>query len=114
MPYDYPDWYLAFTPEQREAHDRAMAEQRKAAAIADGTYRAPDGRDLETIVTLLELAAIELSDAPGKRFTFDALMAEARRYGGDEIELRECDVALVLPGMRSEIRPAGRNHYVLV
>ncbi len=64
------------------------------------------GTDLEAIVTLLELGAIELTPAPNTRFTFEQLLAEARRYGGDEITLDERDVRIVLPFMKSIRRDA--------
>jgi hypothetical protein len=59
------------------------------------------GTDLEAIVTLLELGAIELTPDPSARFTFEQLLAEARRYGGDEITLDERDVRIVLADMKS-------------
>jgi hypothetical protein len=58
------------------------------------------GQDLEAIVTLLELGAIELTPENGTRFTYEQLLAEARRYGGDEIVLDERDVKIVLPFMK--------------
>lgn len=59
------------------------------------------GTDLEAIVTLLELGAIELTPDPSARFTYEQLLAEACRYGGDEITLDERDVKIVLPFMKS-------------
>jgi hypothetical protein len=57
---------------------------------------AADRRDLEAIVSLLELAAICLTDTPASDFTAEELIAEARRIGGPEIELDEGDVRIVL------------------
>ena len=65
------------------------------------------GTDLEAIVTLLELAAITLTTDPASRFTYDELLTEARRYGGDEIVLDERDVKIVLPHMRYIKRERG-------
>jgi hypothetical protein len=55
-----------------------------------------DKRDLEAIVTLLELAAIYLTHTPDSDFTVEDLFAEARRIGGDELLLEESDVRIVL------------------
>lgn len=66
------------------------------------------GTDLEAIVTLLELGAIELTPHDGATFTYEQLLAEARRYGGDEIVLDERDVKIVLPFMKFiKKRPGG-------
>ena len=56
------------------------------------------------IVFLLELGAIELTPRDGTTFTFDQLLAEARRYGGDEIVLDERDVRIVMPFMGKIIK----------
>lgn len=53
-------------------------------------------RDLEGIVTLLEIAALSLTSEPGDTFTFDRLIQEARKIAGDEIELDERDARIVL------------------
>lgn len=53
-------------------------------------------RDLETIVTLLELAALELTPEPGATFTRAQLVNLAKEIGGPEIPLDENDVNLVL------------------
>ena len=58
------------------------------------------GDDLEAIVLLLELAAIQLSPSWSATFTFDELLAEARKIGGD-IALDERDVRIVLPHMKT-------------
>ncbi len=55
-----------------------------------------DPRDLETIVTLLECAAIELSPKKGSTFTFGELFEMASIYGGPEIQLKELDVQIVV------------------
>jgi hypothetical protein len=60
----------------------------------------PDPRDLEIIVMLLTLAAIELTPEPCRTFTFDELMEASRIYGGDEIVLNPRDVRIVLPYAR--------------
>lgn len=55
-----------------------------------------DRRDLEAIVTLLELAAIYLTTGPDSTFTKKQLIDEARRIGGDDVDLDESDVNIVL------------------
>lgn len=82
---------------------------------ADGPFvplrHAPmDGRDLEAIVTLLELAVIELTPDESATFTFDEMLAKAREIGGPEINLREGDVRIVaqFSGHLLEKLPGGR------
>ena len=53
-------------------------------------------RDLETIVTALEVAALSLTTSPGATFTRDRLISEARDLVGDNIELHEEDIGIVL------------------
>lgn len=55
-----------------------------------------DPKDLEVIVTLLQLAAIFLTPNPGVTFTFEQLFSEAKDIGGNEISLDEKDVKIVL------------------
>lgn len=51
--------------------------------------RTADPRDLETILTLLELAALELSPKPDSTFTLDALLREACALWGQHQTVRE-------------------------
>jgi hypothetical protein len=60
------------------------------------TNRTPLSRDLETIVTLLEVAALSLTTEEGATFTRERLIKEAREIGGPEIELRDEDIDIVL------------------
>lgn len=69
------------------------------------------GDDLEAIVLLLELGAIELSPSAGATFSFDELLAQANEIGGD-VRLEERDVRIVLPYMKT-IKRAGRLRYCL-
>lgn len=59
------------------------------------SYR-PIPRDLETIVVLLELAAIDLTPLPGAVFTADQLLERAREWAGEDFELLDVDVRIVL------------------
>lgn len=54
----------------------------------------PNPRDLEVIMTMLALAAIELTPEPGRTFTFEQLMDAAHSCG---CGLLERDVRIVLP-----------------
>jgi hypothetical protein len=54
------------------------------------------GKDLGVIVTLIEIAALSLTTAPGTTFTLERLMREAREIGGDDVDLDEEDVRIVL------------------
>lgn len=65
-----------------------------------------DRRDLEAIVTLLELAAIYLTSTPDSDFTADQLLNEARRIGGGDLPLEESDVQIVL-GKAGFLRKVG-------
>lgn len=53
-------------------------------------------RDLETIITLLEVAALSLTTAPGATFTREQLIREAREVGGDDVDLSDEDINIVL------------------
>ena len=53
-------------------------------------------RDLETILTILEVAALSLTKVPGATFTRKQLIQEAKEIGGKDIELREEDIKIVL------------------
>ena len=56
----------------------------------------PYSRDLDTIVTTLELAALSLTTKPGATFTREKLMSKAHEFVGPEIRLRDEDVDLVI------------------
>ncbi|GEP61396.1 hypothetical protein [Reyranella soli] len=60
------------------------------------TNKVVSGRDLEAIVTLLEVAALSLTTEEGATFARERLIAEARELGGSEIELRDEDIDIVL------------------
>lgn len=57
----------------------------------------PDSRDLETIVTLMELASIFLTPHPDATFTSDGLFAKMVECGGPTITLHRVDFDIVLP-----------------
>jgi hypothetical protein len=64
----------------------------------------PHPSDLESIVTLLEIAAITLTTKPGDTFTRGQLLAQARVVGGSDACIEDRDVAIVLPGMRCLVK----------
>lgn len=68
-------------------------------------------RDLEGIVALMELAALELHDAHGK-FTRAQLHATAQEIAGPEFRLYDIDFAIVLRGAKFLRRVRG-GAYVL-
>lgn len=53
-------------------------------------------KDLETLVTILEVAALSLSDEPSSTFTRDQLIAEAREIAGGDLDIDERDARIVL------------------
>jgi hypothetical protein len=53
-------------------------------------------RDLETIITLLEVAALSLTTEEGATFSREELIREAKLTGGPEIDLRDEDIDIVL------------------
>lgn len=65
-------------------------------------------RDLETIVTILELAAIYLTDTPEATVSREEIVAEALRIGGEEVPLDETDVRIVLNASRFLVREGSR------
>lgn len=81
------------------AYDVDIAEER---FVVEGTHRrrqtntVVQPRDLETILTILEIAAMSLTKAPGATFTPKELIRQAKEIGGEEIDLREDDIKIVL------------------
>ena len=67
--------------------------------------------DLESIVTLLSLAAILLTSGPGTTFTLEELLREARTMG----DLSEEDVRIVLPELRflKRVKTRGEERWLL-
>lgn len=73
--------------------------------FADADDRSPpkldikpaDPRDLEALVTSLELAAIILTTESGKVLTKDALFEEAAALAGPECPIAEQDLNIILP-----------------
>lgn len=53
-------------------------------------------KDLEAIITLLEVAALTLTSENGDTFTLEELISEARELGGHKIDIDERDVKIVL------------------
>ncbi|HEY8097439.1 MAG TPA: hypothetical protein VIE65_15275 [Methylobacter sp.] len=63
-------------------------------------------KDLESIVTYIELASIFLTNKPGAEFTVEQLISEIRKIGGDDAPA-DSDVKIVLPFMKSLERVRG-------
>jgi hypothetical protein len=72
----------------------------------DSTDRSPppitdyvaNPKDLETIVVMLQLAAIFLTPSAGTIFTIQQLLDQVRELGGDDLVIEEKDIMIVLPG----------------
>ena len=56
-------------------------------------------QDLESIVTVLEVAALDLTEAPGDMFTKEQLYERAREVIGPEMRLDEVDLDIVFRRM---------------
>ena len=55
-----------------------------------------DPKDLETIVTLMELAAIYLTSKPEDSFTEAQLLSQMHELASPEIKLDDVDIRIVL------------------
>lgn len=64
-----------------------------------GGHHNPHHRDLEAIVTLLELAALELTPTAGTSFTRDELFARAMEIGGEDFPMLGVDLPIVFRGV---------------
>ena len=82
MPYD--------ADVSQERYDVEDGRRRRTHSVPAET------RDLEAIVTTLEVAAIFLTPTMGATFTRERLLEEAQKLNGDEIKLREEDFRIVL------------------
>lgn len=69
-------------------------------------------KDLEAIVTVLEVAALTLAADPDTSFTFEKLLETARDLADNEFEIDERDVKIVLE-KASFLERAGRGEYRL-
>jgi hypothetical protein len=72
----------------------------KMAARFVATKSTAHGKDLESIVVLLELAAVYLTTKPGKEFTIDQLIERAKDLGGGEVVIDDADAKIVLDKAR--------------
>lgn len=70
----------------------------------------PDPRDLEAIVTIILVAAIELTPNEGSEFTFDELMVQIHQYSGSEPAFREIDVSIVLNSSKLLRKRPGKKY----
>jgi hypothetical protein len=93
MPYDFD------VGQERFSHLAEQPDQLRNSRVYS--------KDLEAIVTLLEVAALSLTTEPGETFSFEALVREARSIGGDEIELDDGDVKIVMEKARFVERVGG-------
>lgn len=73
----------------------------------------PQPHDLETIVMLLELAAIQLTPSSGTKFTYQELLAEARVLAGDDFVLEDEDAKIVFDNLGSVFKKEGNDYFSL-
>lgn len=73
----------------------------------------PQPHDLETIVMLLELAAIMLTNAPGDQFTYEQLLLQARELAGEDFVLEDADAEIVFSNLSSIFRKEANKHFSL-
>jgi hypothetical protein len=71
----------------------------------------PQPHDLETIVTLLELAAIFLTPTPGTLFTYQQLLEQARELAGDDFVVEDLDAELVFDNMGYVFKKEADKHF---
>ena len=87
------------------SYDFETATDRKPPKVADYV---PQKHDLETVVILLQLAAIELTPTAGTEFTLEELLDTARSLSGDDVVIDETDVKIVL-GKAGFLKKVGAN-----
>jgi hypothetical protein len=73
---------------ERIVHESPDSSQLKNEPVAS--------KDLEALVTLLEVAALSLSDSPNSTFSRDELIQEARLMAGPDFEIDDRDAKIVL------------------
>ena len=101
MPYDVDALQNFDIGSERFQRGVSLGEQRSNAPT--------DPHDLESIVTLLEVAALSLTAEPDAAFTYNELLREAQELCGDELEIDERDVKIVL-GKASFLRKSGSEY----
>ena len=81
------------TRERTMSYDFESATDRSPPVV---TGYAPQPKDLEAIVTILQLAALDLTPTTGTTFTEEELVAKAIEIGGDGMGIDVNDVKIVL------------------
>ena len=71
----------------------------------------PASDDLEALVMLLDLAAIDLTHKRGDTFTFDELFAKCIQWGCGEIVPEERDVRIVFNNSGKRFKREGAGRY---
>ena len=93
---------LQFSPGAGRPHPkRSAAMSYDLDLVPSGTSPAPnitpsDPRDLEVIMTVLELAAISLTEDPDSSFTMEQLLEKARELTGSAVRIDQNDIKIVL------------------
>lgn len=103
MPYDVDALKNIDIGDERFPYDAPGGARRKNAPSHP--------KDLEAIVTLLEVAALSLTPEPDAAFTYEELLGEAQNLCGDEVQIDEKDVKIVLE--KASFLRKGRGEYRL-
>ena len=96
------------------SYDIDISQERitiESGQLASASNVPAHARDLETIVTALEVAALSLTTHLGATFTRDRLIREARDIVGDDIDLQEEDINVVLK-KQSFLKHSGKKLYM--
>ena len=91
------------------SYDFDGVADRSAPVLTGPPYR-PYPRDLEHLVTLLQLAAVDLSPSTGSTFSRDELFTKAHEWAGGESDPPDVDLVIVLPGCRFLQRLTGGRY----
>jgi hypothetical protein len=71
----------------------------------------PQPRDLEYIVTLIQIAAIYLTPEPGTLFTYEQIFNQAKELAGEEFPLEETDFKIVMANYPSLLKKEKGGFY---
>jgi hypothetical protein len=75
------------------------------------TNYVPQPHDLETIVTLIHLSAIFLTNAPGDQFTYQQLLDQFKELAGDDFIYNDIDVQIVFNNMGKSFKRQPDQHF---
>lgn len=102
---------MAYDFEQSDVNVSTERYSREAGGLSRRNARIYS-KDLEAIVTALEVAALTLAVEPDTSFTFEQLIEMARELTDNEFEIDERDVKIVLE-KATFVERAGKGEYRL-